>query len=281
MTVCVLGRVINLRFRRFLKDFWQIFIFGSISRSLKNRMFSDCFFDKITIKEADKMVIYKTNFTPDHWFKFPNDFSERNFLWKKIGPFCFPVGLAYYGLCGGIAAAALDFFYNQLNPPTRTSPPSSKEDKPLFNWLKKRQVDTISLRNLWKYLKFMFTSKKTDQQEIVQAWDQIKQELRAGNPVLIGLERVKVDAWYKIHHLTRIVQNHQVVVWSAQQKTSEVQLNLYDPSRPQVHDARIRLNLLKNTIECYTPDLGPIYTFFKTNYRPSPHPNLLNIDPLE
>lgn len=219
------------------------------------------------------------NFGPNsnNWLKFPNEFKgpdQHSFLWKKLGSwFSIPVGLSTLGMCGGLASTALDFFYSHLAVPSRTTPPSNKEDKALFEWLKQRQVDSVTLRDFWKYLKLMFTSEGTDKQEIARAWKEIKQDILADSPVLIGLERAKVEKWYKIYQIVNIVKNHQVVVWGFEEKETEVILFLYDPKTPNIKDVAFSFNLNEKNYTKWNPEkLGPIYAFFKTSYTPKTLP---------
>jgi hypothetical protein len=213
-----------------------------------------------------------TAFEPSRWLKFPNRFEEpdqRRLLWKKVFCFSIPVGSSAFGMCGGIVSTALDFFHSKRLPPNRTTPPSSKDDQPLFEWIKQRQVDSVALWDFWKYLTLMFTNSKRDGIEIAEAWSQIKQDIQEGTPVLIGLERAKVESWYKIHQVANIVKNHQVVVWKFEEKEGKVFLYLYDPTTPERKDITISFNLNSTSgITCSPSNIGPIYAFFKTSYQP-------------
>jgi hypothetical protein len=216
------------------------------------------------------------NFGPDRWLKFPNQFQgpdQSNFLWKRWGYLAIPVGLSSLGMCGGLASTALDLFYSHRLPPARSLPPSSKDDKALFDWLKQRQVDSVTLRDFWKYLMLMFSDARKDRLEIAQAWEQIKQDILIGSPVLIGLERAKVEKWYKPYQVTNIVKNHQVIVWGFEENNGEVVLYLYDPKTPNIRNVTISFNPnLENYISWSPSNIGPIYAFFKTSYKPKPPP---------
>lgn len=218
---------------------------------------------------------FMTNFDPSRWLKFPNEFKgpdQRSFLWKKLGWFSIPVGKSNLGMCGGVASAALDFFYSKELPPDRTTPPSSKDDKALFDWIKQRQSDSITLRDFWKYLTLMFANNKSDKNEIALAWEQIKRDIQKGSPVVIGLERAKVEKWYKIHQLANIIKNHQVVVWGFEEKEGNVLLHLYDPKVPDNENVTISFNQTFEDIQWNPPTIGRIYTIFKTSYEPKAPP---------
>src|SRR4051794_23050453 len=120
--------------------------------------------------EDSNMKILVDGFGPAQWLHFPNYFKEVSLLWKKIGFLSIPVGASNFGMCGGMAATVLDIFHSKRQPPSRTTPPSSRDDKALFSWLKKRQAESISFRDFWKYLTFLFTGKKRDRSEVAQAW---------------------------------------------------------------------------------------------------------------
>ncbi len=219
------------------------------------------------------MRAYFTKFSPERWLKFPNQFKEISLLWKKIGWISIPVGVSNLGMCGGVASTALDIFYSNRLPPSRIDPPSSREDKTLFDWLKKRQVESITFRDFCKYFTHMFTTRKTDRIETKKEWEKIKKHLCGGNPVVIGLERAKVEALYKIYQITNIVKNHQVIVWGFEENSEEATLYIYDPSKPDMKDIKITLHLTAdNSIEWSPREIGPIYAFFKTSYTPKQPP---------
>lgn len=218
-----------------------------------------------------------TDFGPDKWLKFPNQFNQpaqRCYLWKNFGRYVsIPVGSSAFGMCGGLASTALDIFYNYIPLPTQTDPPSSQKGKALFDWLRQRQVDSITLRDFCKYLRLMFASTKTKEDEISEAWEQIKEDIQLNRPVLIGLQRAKIEKWYKIHQIADIIKNHQVVVWKFEQEGEDVTLYVYDSKTPDLQDVTICFNLnSKSQIKCNPSILGPIYAFFKTSYKPKKPP---------
>ncbi|MFB6147220.1 MAG: hypothetical protein ABEJ08_05980, partial [Halobacteriaceae archaeon] len=55
-----------------------------------------------------------------------------------------------YGLCGGMALAARDFYLDDRPIPARESPPDSG---PLFDYLWQRQLDTFDRDNTYQYLR--------------------------------------------------------------------------------------------------------------------------------
>lgn len=219
-----------------------------------------------------------TQFSPEKWLRIPNRFEEFSVLWKRVGCVPIPVGLVSWGLCGGIASAALDLFHKQQLPPNRPFTPNN--DSILFKWIKQRQVDSITPRDLSKYLTLLFTDLEKDQLEILQTWKEIKADVAKGFPVVIGLETRKVEAWYKVHQIAQIIHNHQVVVWKFEENGDEVTLYLYDSKMPETINITLSFNLKSpNSIKCTPSTLGPVYAFFKTSYKPK-DPNLMtNIDP--
>ena len=211
-------------------------------------------------------------FDPEKWLKFPNEFKEKSILWKRIGFIPFPVGFSHYGMCGGVAATALDFFYSHLPIPSRSTPPSSQDDPALFNWIKQRQVASVTIYDFWKYFSLMFSSPQKDRQVTLEAWQQIKKEIPAHHPVMIGLIRAKVPTWYKVHRVKGIIQHHQVVVWGYGEKERQITLFLYDPNTPHLKDLKITFDLQEWKGIQAPKGVGPIYAFFKTSYAPRQPP---------
>lgn len=211
-------------------------------------------------------------FDPEKWLKFPNQFREKALLWKKAGFIPFPVGFSNLGMCGGVAATALDFFYSHLPFPSRNTPPSSKEDSALFNWIKRRQVESVALEDFWKYLSLMYSSPEKDQQVSLEAWQQIAKEIQVHHPVMIGLIRAKIPTWFKVHKIAGIIQHHQVVVWGYQEKRGQITLFLYDPNTPHLKDLKITFDLQDWKGIQSPKGMGSIYAFFKTSYTPRKPP---------
>lgn len=226
------------------------------------------------------MATYWSTFSPQQWLRVPNRFSDYHLLWRKIGPISIPVGLSNWGMCGGIVSTALDIFHHQKLPaPRLCSPLTHEENPPLHNWIKQRQVESISLRDLWKYLSLMFCSEETRAAEIKQAWEEIRTDVQKSNPVVIGLELASVERWWKVHQLARIIHNHQVIVWKVTHDKDQVTLHLYDCRLPENENVTISFNPKDPTsIECFPATIGPVYAFFKTSYKPKPPPAEIYVD---
>lgn len=179
-----------------------------------------------------------TSFDPtSHGFHFRNNFI--NVLVDLFG-----LRVATYGRCGGMAYAALDYYflhrpipaYRQV-PDCGTSSPAIPDARSyqLTNYIYKRQID--SMVSIWPFgraLDFVRYTLTSDQE--VFAWTinhelkRLRHWIQAGLPVPLGL--------ISTHDILHIGENHQVVAcgyeYDACTKTI-TSVSIYDPNYPDNH----------------------------------------------
>lgn len=173
------------------------------------------------------MAKVQTAFSAEHnGFQFVNYF-QVHFPIQYPLPFGGSIDLnnVVFGLCGGMCAAALDYFYTQAPLPTYQDPAAI--DQKLFTFLCQRQIQSLTVPVLLKIMDWMMAEdtelvKRMTRLEIPK----IRRSLDKGTPVVLGLIRV--------HGLNNPTNNHQVVAIgyddSADDKTMAVAL--YDPNHP-------------------------------------------------
>lgn len=172
-----------------------------------------------------------------HGFNFRNSFSGYPL------PFEIPYlaqASASYGLCGGMSAAACDFYAaGRAIPATDTVP---TKDTPLYDYLYQRQLATLGESGAYilKFLAWMALPDDnvhgTRSLTYHEEFPAVRRELDQGRPVVIGLvyinSRESLQVW----------ENHQVVAYSigepAEPRTSFA-LRVYDPNLPQRDDVTI------------------------------------------
>lgn len=150
------------------KSFDPLKIFDSLAigrsgTSGKNDMYVDHGNSpKFTSVSLDSTRTVRTNFGYYHGFKFPNTYQipHRIIPDKYIPDFITSgdIGFSTAGACGGMAFAALDYFYAHKLIPGYTSTPSN--DNPLSKYIFQRLYDSldISLLGILKALGSIVTS---------------------------------------------------------------------------------------------------------------------------
>jgi hypothetical protein len=186
-----------------------------------------------------------------HGFKFVNSFSVTIPL-----PPPFPSIPASFGLCGGMATAALDYFLSCIPIPSATAIPTS--GTMLFNYLLRRQLDSLSAPTFGMVQKFLAWTNLPDtrpsgvvrslvpgaglvpglQELTVPEFHATVATLAAGRPVVLGLIYVgpgSVSIWH----------NHQVLAYGTSSVSPTVtNLRIYDPNDPRDDGVVIRCELL-------------------------------------
>jgi hypothetical protein len=167
-----------------------------------------------------------------------------------------------FGLCGGMSAAAIDFFVAKRKIPGMTSAPA--KGTPLYKYLFDRQLATFGSKwsYVYKFIKWMalplnnrrvaspvpgtsITLVKGIRRRTREEFNKIVREMQNRRPVVLGLVRVKATSSLKIWG------NHQVVVYSVSQTrdhrsgtlpggTLTAIFNVYDPNHPNRDDIRIK-----------------------------------------
>ncbi len=223
-------------------------------------------------------------------FHFPNSFPMNSFPGISMLGGVFRVS-GIYGLCGGMAFAARDYFETSLPTPPNTAPPTSG---PLFDYLWLRLLASFNLLlGPTRYIHLMDPMLPDHETElsrrglaphgrawvmIAEEWPKIKADIDSGHPSSIGLVTVKsADP-------TRIFSNHQVLVYGYKLVEQNLRLLVYDPNHENQDDAAITLSLANpenTTPVAYSRPLpggsdGVIWCFFRPDYvRSTPPPPTL------
>ena len=209
-------------------------------------------------------------------FDFVNLFKNSKFTKSVLGhKFVFA---GSYGLCGGMAYAALDTLESSngtttpqgVGPPTKglTSPPDSG---PVFKYLYGRLVDSLTGGNtLFTMAKFMlFYSQHHRDVETFHAFThEIVPAINAGNPIpLLLVESLKVD---------EVSENHQVLATGYFRRgnaNGQAVVQVYDPNFPgrfmylNTHENNGWPSQIETYDEAGTEPSGThFYGFFATDY---------------
>jgi hypothetical protein len=173
-------------------------------------------------------------------FAFTNSWPDEPavVLETPFGPI--NVGDASKGLCGGMAFAALDYWYAD------GIPPASRPDQgsPLYDFIVKRLVDSWHVpAGVAQYFQWMnlpdgdagfdvfgrhvLTERGLAWRTIVQQWPLIKEDLDAGLPSPLGLVTVHS------HNVGDLGLNHQVLAYAYTTDGPVVVIDVYDPNSGQ------------------------------------------------
>jgi hypothetical protein len=178
-----------------------------------------------------------------------------------------------YGLCGGMAFTALDYYLASVPLPrgehARDRPAGGT---PLRSYLWKRQIDSL-VKDLDRFLAWLIFLHYIPSfwpfgggadwllNRSHQEWQELQAKLDTGVPVPLGLVR----------HTTSVFENHQVLAIGYEAGESEGTIWLYEPNypdrEPTIHlefDAQARLIRLD---ESHTPSPG-LRGFFCEVYTP-------------
>jgi hypothetical protein len=185
-----------------------------------------------------------------HGFKFKNGWDG----WPlPVELKSIPPPTKTFGLCGGMSAAAWDYFAAKLPIPKFESPP--KKGSALFNFLYLRQIHTFGTppRYIGKFIEWMgrplnqapFRGGMDGIRKLTRMqYPHIQRELSEKGFAVIGLVRIKAT------QSREVWKNHQVLVYSATEMLDprepskigrKIILEVYDPNYPE------RDNI---TIEC-------------------------------
>ncbi len=210
----------------------------------------------------------ETKFLPElHGFKFRNSFSLKSSPYEL--PFGWKIDLSIicFGLCGGMCAAALDYFYANKELPEETDqaalPPG------LFQYLCQRQLDSMTISIVLKFIEWMVIEEQERVRRMVKTEIKVMtRALDAGKPVILGLVRTT--------GASNPTMNHQVLArsYAVDEATRIMTIDLYDPNRPGLKSF-ICLDLSNPKsglkLEQHTPGVHPddpcLYGFFVVPYR--------------
>jgi hypothetical protein len=199
-----------------------------------------------------------------HGFKFINSFSITIPL-----PRPFPSIPASFGLCGGMATAALDYFLSCISIPSTTTIPVA--GNPLFKYLLARQLDSLGTPTFGMVSKFLSWTNLPDtrpsgalpilvpgaglvpglQELTVPEFRATAASVAAGHPVVLGLIYVGPGA-------VNIWHNHQVLAYgTAAVSPTVTNLRIYDPNDPRDDGVVIRCELLSGGSRVRCVELWP------------------------
>jgi hypothetical protein len=171
-------------------------------------------------------------------------------------PSPFPSIPASFGLCGGMATAALDNFLSCIPIPSTTTVPASRTT--LFNYLFRRQLDSLAAPTFGMVPKFLSWTNFPDtapgslltaispiaalvpglQELTMPEFHATVASLSAGRPVVLGLIYVGPAA-------VTIWDNHQVLAYGTGRVSPTVtNIKVYDSNYPGADDMLIRCELL-------------------------------------
>ncbi|MCZ7638290.1 MAG: hypothetical protein M5U12_20975 [Verrucomicrobia bacterium] len=190
-----------------------------------------------------------------HGFRFTNSFSATIPLPRPL-----PAIPASFGLCGGMASAALDYFLACIPIPSASTVPTA--GSPLFNYLLRRQLDSLGAPGFGLVQKFLTWTNRPDvalpaglvlgplipgtgaltvdglQELTAPELNATTRSLAAGQRVVLGLIYVGPGA-------VSIWRNHQVLAYDATSAGAVVtQLRVYDPNAPGDDNVVIRCERL-------------------------------------
>lgn len=205
-----------------------------------------------------KMV---SHFNPSqNGFLFPNRFKLRLPI-KYSLPFVGKLDLndVIFGLCGGMCAAALDYFYANEKLPDYDNPENI--DRKLFTYLCERQLHSLTIPVLLKIIEWMML----DDSELVTRMirseiPKLRRSLDKGQPVILCLIRTR--------GLDNPTGNHQVLVTGYERTTDgkSLILNLYDPNHP-CQEPEIRVGLSRTDFHISQSTGEPLRGIFVIPYK--------------
>lgn len=147
---------------------------------------------------------------------------------------------SYYGLCGGMAAGAADFFYaSRPIPDVREAPPKRSR---LYTYLFRRQMDSFSPfgEPIMRFVKWM----KLDERIPLGTWHRTSDE--------VGHLRTMFAAAMPLQPLGLVFanpgmplwENHQVLAYNLIDRSpSQADIMIYDPNYPENDQVFVRCKL--------------------------------------
>lgn len=162
-----------------------------------------------------------TTFMPTrHGFPFVNHFTAIPTFVTPLGT----IGLDY-GLCGGMAFAALDNWrFDDVAPGTTTTPQSGQ----VFDYLWTRLVDSLTLDLSWNLFRYADLQNRTNAQLVtsnaVEAQAIVAQLASRPTPVGVVIPAAGQPIW----------GNHQVLAIGHFTRNGSTVLKVYDPNEPDV-----------------------------------------------
>ena len=203
-----------------------------------------------------------------------NGFAFAN-CWPHVPPLRFRlggpvplelgVGDAAFGLCGGMALAALDLYQAGIVPARENEPPA--EGSARFRYIARRQLDSFELGLApfrFYLLGLPWRSDASRANEVLgRELPRIRRELDAGWPIVLGLVHA-VSA-----NPAELVRNHQVVATGLEPgpEPGSTAIRVYDPNLPGDDTVRLVISSSgKGGLRIDYPG-GPVAAFFRQGHR--------------
>lgn len=204
----------------------------------------------------------ETPFSPiTHGFAFVNYFKV-DFPIKFPLPFVGKLDLSdvIFGLCGGMCAAALDYYYAGADVPVTDRPDAL--DQKLFTYLCERQLQSLSIPVLLKIIEWMMIEDSDMAARMTRTEiPKIRRSLDNGNPVVLCLIRAK--------GINNPTMNHQVLAtgYEITPDGKTIHLSLYEPNHPCA-EPTITAGLTKTGFHASQSTGEALRGFFVTDYKP-------------
>lgn len=192
---------------------------------------------------ADEALTRREPFRPSiHGFRFRNTFTGSP-IPTRYRPLLSKLGLesavdvpATYGLCGGMSAAAADFYLADARVPQSDEPP--RDDDPLYAYLSDRQVDSLGpgFSLALTFAEWMAyddhragmkprAGRRDIGVETAARLQGIYDKLDNHDLVVLGLVYVKLGTGL-------LWENHQVLAYGYDRDDSGARIRIYDPNHP-------------------------------------------------
>ncbi|MFZ2873249.1 MAG: hypothetical protein WAZ94_02070 [Phycisphaerales bacterium] len=204
-----------------------------------------------------------------HGFRFPNRFRgvplpaslrDKNSAVAAI----FRAALAdaklpdRFGLCGGMSAAAADFFWADLPRPDATSPPV--QGTPLYEYLHARQMDSLGdellmVLKFWQWMNLPDAAEEGQSTASLTAAEVpiITARLREKGLVPVGLVYVKHsrNAAAAGSRAGALWDNHQVLAYASSEPAPGTTIfRIYDPNYPDDDGVTVTVRTVEGGIRC-------------------------------
>lgn len=143
-----------------------------------------------------------------------------------------------FGLCGGMSAAAADFFYARASVPAVSKPPVFGTR--FYDYIQQRQFDSLGSMGFMalkfaEWMRLPDVGENSTTRRTAAEVPGIVERLRSGQLVPLGLVKTKVGAGV-------IWDNHQVLAYGvAAAGVDAVELRVYDPNYPGDDEHVIRI----------------------------------------
>ncbi|GIV64894.1 MAG: hypothetical protein KatS3mg046_154 [Bellilinea sp.] len=201
-------------------------------------------------------------FSFQHRFRFINSFQLQFPVFMNL-PYAGTINLneITFGLCGGMCFAALDYFHANQPPPLFQTP--QEIDPSLFGYLCDRQLDSLKVFTVLKFMEWMIVDEKQILNRIKRyEIPKLKRLIQRGEPAVLGLVRVR--------GMQSPTQNHQVLAigYELDPLIEQISIYLYDPNHPHLNPV-IRFFMGKNaSVPLFIQSTGePLFGFFVIPYR--------------